>query len=202
MEKISVIMPVYAISQELVNLTWQAIDSLEPIDELILIDNGGYSIHHIAMKADIYIKNKRNLGFGKSVNQGLKLATGDYLAVVNNDIKLLSGNLKSLAIANTVTSPKVDNQEPLPEHFGIVGCFFVLPRIVYEKVGGFDERFEIGYWEDTDLFRRIKEAGFDFKTVEEVRIWHKGGATIHQMERDKYFYENKKKFEEKWKEVR
>lgn len=88
---ISVIMPVWVTGERLYTLTKSALASLGHVDELIIVDNnsemGG---DQFSMTADIYVRNKRNLGYPKAVNQGVALAHGDLLVIANNDIKVSS----------------------------------------------------------------------------------------------------------------
>lgn len=84
----TVIMPVYVINEELLELTKSAIFSLGEVD-LVIVDNdslmgGGY----LRALAKIYIKNNQNLGYAKAVNQGLKLANDEYIVIANNDIRV------------------------------------------------------------------------------------------------------------------
>jgi GT2 family glycosyltransferase len=87
-----VIMPCWLINEELVTLTRSAVDSLGKV-ELIIIDNGSpMGGGMLREMADIYIRNKENLGYAKAVNQGLKLCKQDELiAISNNDIRVSEG---------------------------------------------------------------------------------------------------------------
>ena len=86
--KISVIMPCYILNQELLQLTDNAIASLGDIF-LILIDNGSpMGGGFLRDKADLYVRNKENLGYAKAVNEGLKLVKTEYIAIVNNDTRI------------------------------------------------------------------------------------------------------------------
>lgn len=91
-----VIMPVWATDQETIELTEQAVLSLKAADRLIIIDNGStIGGGQLRLWADLYIRNKENLGYARAVNQGLKLA-GDIVAVANNDLRV-SPNWKEVA---------------------------------------------------------------------------------------------------------
>lgn len=46
-------------------------------------------------------------GYARNVNTGLRLATRDYIAVVNNDCRLADGDVYDLCVPETVTSPLV-----------------------------------------------------------------------------------------------
>jgi hypothetical protein len=47
----------------------------------------------------------------RDVNIGLGLATGDYIAVVNNDCCLAEGDVYDLCVPETVTSPTADRAD-------------------------------------------------------------------------------------------
>ena len=85
--KTSIILLRYDFNNELYELTKAATESLKTLnaDELILIDNAS-TVGDINDWADIYVRNKTNLGYCMAVNQGLKLAKGDLIVVANNDI--------------------------------------------------------------------------------------------------------------------
>jgi len=60
--------------------------------ELIFIDNNSHGnstnlIKNLFPEAKI-IKNKMNLGFGKGNNQGINIATGEYILTLNCDVEL------------------------------------------------------------------------------------------------------------------
>jgi glycosyltransferase involved in cell wall biosynthesis len=46
-------------------------------------------------------------GFARNVNLGLKLASGDYVAVVTNDSRVVDGDVFDLWVDGTVASPVV-----------------------------------------------------------------------------------------------
>ena len=172
---ISVIIPHYPFNEEIDNKLKRCIESLNGYDELIVVVNNG-------------------TGFAKAVNQGLKLAKGDYIMVVNNDIEWKSGSLSDLCIEGSVTSPKVNGQaQPF------WGSFFCIPRKVYEEVGGLDEQFEIGYYEDEDYIKRLEQAGIMMLCNGSCGIWTLGGTTMNQFNRDEILEKNRIKFEAKWK---
>lgn len=155
----------------------ECLDSMIGVDEKLVIVNDG-------------------IGYGKAVNIGLKLARGDYLIVANNDTKLIDGTLRSLPDSSGVTVPLIEpeTKDNNPR------CFFCLPRWVYEKVGGFDERFEVGYWEDDDLAMRLKQARIPTILKEKVEIHHLdgGGLTMKRLGEQENWDRNKEVFEDKW----
>lgn len=99
--KLSIIIPCYLKSFELLDLTRNAVYSFReaelPNYELILVDDGGeVGSGYLRDEADTYIRHKTNQGFIKSVNDGLRLARGRYIAVANNDIRV-APNLFAIA---------------------------------------------------------------------------------------------------------
>lgn len=69
--------------------------------EFILIDNGGVindSEYLLSLtqagKINTYIRNNRNMHFGYARNQGIQIANGDFLAIVDNDILYEKGWLE------------------------------------------------------------------------------------------------------------
>jgi GT2 family glycosyltransferase len=169
----------------------------------VIIPHWGYSdeinetlqkcVNSLGDGKEIFIMQNEGDGFAKNVNLGLKQVSGDYLMVVNNDIVWDYGNIEDLCIPGTVTSPKV-NGDSQP----FWGCFFCIPREVYEKIGGLDEQFGVGYYEDDDYIKRLEEAGIPMKCVETCNITSKGGQTMKMFDTDTLMKENKIKFDNKW----
>jgi GT2 family glycosyltransferase len=58
----------------------------------------------------------------------------------------------------------------------VQGSFFLIPRNVFEGLGGFDEKFFF-YSEEVDLCRRIRDAGRKIYYFPGVRIMHAGGGS-------------------------
>ncbi|KGE13914.1 glycosyl transferase family 2 [Sphingobacterium deserti] len=65
--------------------------------EIILVDdNSSESIDLDHIQNIKYVKNETNLGFLKSVNEGIKLASGNYIYLLNNDTVVQPGFLDEL----------------------------------------------------------------------------------------------------------
>jgi hypothetical protein len=58
----------------------------------------------------------------------------------------------------------------------VSGACMVVRRDVMEAVGAFDERFFL-YWEDTDLCRRIRDAGWKVVYVPRAEVIHSVGKS-------------------------
>lgn len=86
----------------------------------VIVDNGSkrrethVELEHIEAAGDAtVIRNKKNLYFTKACNQGIEVATGDYIVLLNPDCMVTDGWLDSLIITAETTSA------------GIVGCILV-----------------------------------------------------------------------------
>lgn len=139
-------------------------------------------------------------GFAVNVNIGLRLATGDYVAVVTNDSRVVEGDVYDLCVPGTVASPLV-LEKPGLEHEGFHGAFWVAPRDVLNRVGLLDERFEGAFFEDDDYLARLRQAGVPTRAVASVRVLSRRiGLTMSKLP-DKgkgWLATNQRRFEEKW----
>lgn len=69
--------------------------------------------------------------------------------------------------------------EPEPVD-AVSGAAMLLPRRVFDLVGGFDEGYFL-HAEDLDLCRRVRDAGFQVVCANAIRIVHrKGGSSRHR----------------------
>ena len=175
--KISLIVPHWPLETVHDDMLRNCVKSI-PADEKIIIVNDG-------------------TGMGKAINKGFELATGDYFLVSNNDCVWLGGDILAMCDPDAITLPdrlaaQVDNRPR---------CFYCMPRWIYEKVGGYDEQFKVGYFEDDDMLRRWENAGIPFRPVN-VQVFHEPGSTLNIMpNRNAIFDENKKKYLAKWHEL-
>jgi GT2 family glycosyltransferase len=67
---------------------------------------------------------------------------------------------------------------PFPVDY-VTGCAMLVRREVFERVGPFDERYFM-YFEDADLCRRARDAGFRVWCVPRARMWHKVSLTARR----------------------
>jgi GT2 family glycosyltransferase len=173
---LSVVIPHWSKSSELDYYLERCVKSLKGHNEVIVYANEG-------------------IGFAKALNGGLRLAHGDYILALNNDVFLDYGDLKDLCIPNVVTSPTLNSKA---QNFW--GSAFCLPRTIYKKVGPYSEEYGMGYFEDDDYIERLKQAGVEMRCIESVNFLHpKGGSTMETLyDRDKIFKDNRNKFLEKW----
>jgi GT2 family glycosyltransferase len=74
----------------------------------------------------------------------------------------------------------------------------LLPRAVYERVGGFDERFFM-YSEESDWQRRIHDAGWQVAFTPSAEVTHLGGASgaSDKARINRYFFDSLDRYERK-----
>ena len=152
---VSVIVPIYLNSPVIPRLLSECVASLVGYDELILqFDETGE-------------------GFSKTVNKGVMRSKGDYIAIVNDDTRMLEGSLKEYCKPNTICRPTIVG---LNSKFP----FAVMPRTVWDLIGGLDEDFKIGFYEDKLFLDIAAEKGVKSETLK-LRVFHKGNVTISKM---------------------
>lgn len=160
MTRLSLVIPHWPLDEETNDALRRCVSSFPTECERIVVVNDG-------------------TGYGRNVNVGLRLASGDYIAVVNNDCRLAGGDVYDLCVPDTVTSPLIIGERQgfgeSIERGGFHGSFWVLPRPVLDRVGLLDDRFEWGYWEDDDYITRLHEAGIATRQVSSVPVKHVGG---------------------------
>jgi GT2 family glycosyltransferase len=172
--KLSVIIPFYFAKPGKDRLLAQCIESLDGHDELIVIGHNSQSLPW-------------------ALNKGLSTATGDFLLIVSDDMILTRGNLRDLCREEFVTHPFISEQ---PQIFGGCACY---PRHIYEAVGGYDENFLQGYYDDDDYFIRISKAGYERIVISGVNMYHDDpGHTLRALVTDEIMEHNKQYLLQKW----
>jgi GT2 family glycosyltransferase/glycosyltransferase involved in cell wall biosynthesis len=90
--------------------------------------------------------------------------------------------------------------ETLEMHNAAFFCV-AIPRPVYELIGGLDEDFGVGFFEDDDYCRRVQAAGLRIACAEDVFVHHHLSASFSalgsEVKRD-LFERNKAIYEAKW----
>lgn len=195
----------------------------------IVVDNGstdGTGGWLAEQKNLTVISNAANRGCAPAWNQGVQAAKdADWIAVLNNDVLLPEGWLAALLDAAErhgldVVCPAMRERDQnydfasyarefstrlrhVVRRGGAHGVCFAVRRTVFEKIGGFDEAFRIGQFEDADFFRRARLAGFRTGIVGACFIHHFGSVTQDALNDTRnqrpYEAENRAHFRRKWK---
>lgn len=145
------------------------------------------------------LTNEKNLGFTRSVNNGFRKTKSDLVVLLNNDVSPKKNFLKpavkhfqnekvfAVTLNETTSSwPKVSfsgklqytrgEEKDRPRYSAWAsGGSAVFRREIWEELGGFDEIYSPGYWEDIDIGWRAWKAGYFI-------IWEPAALVEHQHE--------------------
>jgi GT2 family glycosyltransferase len=82
----------------------------------------------------------------------------------------------------------------------LTGFCLLVRREVLERIGGFDERFGLGFFDDDDLCVRAREAGFGLLVALDVYVHHFGSRTFRSLGLDceRQLRESFEQFRDKW----
>ena len=80
------------------------------------------------------------------------------------------------------------------------GFCLLMKRAVYDKIGGLDERFGLGFFDDDDLAERARRAGFELAVAHDLFVHHFGSRTFagNGIDAGKLLDENAGRFADKW----
>lgn len=134
------------------------------------------------------IRNEKNLGFPKAVNQGIALSSAPYLCILNNDTKVYKGWLEEMiriaesGAAIGIVNPSSNNlgqAKPLEgcsgrwiEMSSCIGFCMLIKIEVVQKIGKLDEIYSPGNFEDTDFSRRAQKAGYKCVMAKGAYVYH------------------------------
>ncbi|MFA4855188.1 MAG: glycosyltransferase family 2 protein [archaeon] len=183
--------------------------------EIIVVDNGSDAKEvqelkkmHAKKAIGKLILNAGNRGFSGGNNQGLKIAEGDYLLLLNNDTTLTKNWLSELVktaeedpkigvvgpnielaynpgvaygggyVDDSGTARNFDYSEKERDAEQVGGAALFFKRAVLEKIGGLDEGFNPIYFEETDFCARARKAGFRVVFTPKSKIIHFEGGIM------------------------
>lgn len=192
MKDVSIILPNYAIDEQVEAYLEQCLDALEKHTDMsrvqfIVIDNGSPRENDRLKKmADIYIRKDYPMGYARAVNAGFALADCEWIVVLNNDLFLQAGWLDKMietynATPGGVLAPYDYPTQPGPTDFDRHWYSLILmKRDVQRIVGYFDETMNFRY-HDQDYSIRVKKAGFQVMRTPNVNVAHINSATYSKM---------------------
>ncbi|MBX3615774.1 glycosyltransferase family 2 protein [Nitrosomonas sp.] len=137
-----------------------------------------------------------NQGYGRSVNDAMARSDAELVLVLNSDSEVTANFLpllcnalaadSKLAVINPTEGemPRGTANRYLQQPGGYIetyrfrGYAFLIRHAVFQALGGFDVQFERGYYEDTDLGRRLEQQGWRMGIHPQAAIKHKIGASF------------------------
>ncbi len=214
---ISTIIPAYKNTEELKRNLKNNLPYLEGYEVIVVNDDPERSIKKdLGDMNIILIENKKNLGFGGTVNVGVEKAKQKYVMLLNSDVVLgdslfknvlpnfeKNQNLFAVSFAQKEQGDRLVGKNKIFWDFGLVrhskaddftrgytawaeGGSSLFDKEKFIKLGGFDSLYSPFYWEDIDLSYRAWKAGYEILFDPSVVVNHHHESTI-----GKYFDEKK-----------
>lgn len=181
------------------------------LTRLIVVDNGssdGTFEYLTAKYPDIIlcIRNEKNLFFPIAVNQGFRKAKTDLVVLLNNDVHSQKGylapalnhfdneNIFAVTLNETTSSwPMVSFKGKLNFTRGedkskaryscwASGGSAIFRKSIWDKLGGFDEIYSPGYWEDIDIGYRAWKSGYTIIWEPNSRVVHEHESTFNKLD--------------------
>ncbi len=194
--------------------------------EVVVVDNGMEAVPELPHPVRL-VRNLENVGFARACNQGIAIASGEYVVLINPDtvveedffeslekvfgeypkagvigprivdgegnlqlsarkeLNFISGLLGRTSLLTRLfpKNPLVRRLFPAAEDLTgptmvdwISGACMAIRRRTLEEIGPMDERFFM-YFEDADLCRRAREAGWLVYYLPQIEVLHHTGAS-------------------------
>jgi len=215
--KISIVVVNYNGKNQTINLL-KSINKLDyPKDkiETIIIDNNSQddSIRTIKKRFPqiIFLKNKKNIGYGPAVNIGARKANSKYILILNNDITLSENFLNEILKTfkthkKCIVGPKLiiegRNKHSWIQYFSpwtgkinmrhkkinrltetqwIQGCAMFTTKRILKSLNYFDEGFAKIFFEDLDLCLRAQKKNIETLVNPQVVCHHIQSYTIKKI---------------------
>jgi glycosyltransferase involved in cell wall biosynthesis len=141
------------------------------------------------------------LGFARSTNRGIELASGEFIVLLNNDTVILDQPMNSWLerLVAPFEDPKMgitgvlSQHSPITERTFLIFFCVMIRRSLFDELGLLDEDFKTGGQEDVEFCYRTEYAEYKLKNVTSIStlsesgthyvndfpIWHVGEGTAH-----------------------
>lgn len=172
------------------------------------------------------IRNEDNLGFIKAVNQGIRAATAPWVCLLNNDTVVTPGWLSEMLKA-AEADPKIGLLNPTSNSLGFhpaesetpeeyaaslrpqsgastelataLGFCLLARRDLFGRIGLLDESYGMGNFDDDDLSRRVRQAGYRCARACASYVHHEEKASFRHLPGWKRAFEqNRRRFQQRW----
>jgi GT2 family glycosyltransferase len=156
------------------------------------------------------------MGWVKAVNRGIGLSKAPYVCIMNNDTVVETDDWLARLIDVAEAAPDIGlvNPEFGDEKRAVVskrpfieidfcrGYCIVIKRAVMDRIGGLDEEYGLGYYDDDDYSVRAIRAGFRCVRALGVTVRHLRDSTFSDIfaeeKRKALHRKNKELFYAKW----
>lgn len=193
--------------------------------EIVLVDNGSTAEESEGLArlgADVLLCYPQMLGYPAAMNAGVREASGEFVCLLNNDCEVVQQGWDARLVSVLRVIDRAEIVAPAvsyschPSHSRPAGpaavsqmelletsdvpfvCAF-MRRALYVGLGGLDERFGLGNFEDVDMCWRVRADGG--RVVIDPGVWlkHEGHATMGRLpDFGGLLQQNRERFESKW----
>jgi GT2 family glycosyltransferase len=164
-----------------------------PSYEVIVVDNGSSDdTMSVVDEASRRFPNLRCASWrqpnrGGARNRGAAIASGSYLLFCDDDVYVPAHWISAHAAAHAGEAARVVNgpilnvasydRRPIPtvanySRAFLCTCNASLSKAAFLAAGGFDERFDLYGWEDTELGIRLRDGGARWTFAWDAYLWH------------------------------
>lgn len=171
------------------------------------------------------IRHPQNLGFIQAVNRGAKAGDAPWLCILNNDTVVTTGWLTEL-LRVAAADDRIGLLNPTSNSLGFslgqlnpeafarqlagesgrsveiptaLGFCLLVRRALWERLGGFDEGFGMGYFEDEDLSRRVQADGLRCARACAAYVYHEERVSFRRLPKAEAAYrQNRRRFVARW----
>lgn len=203
---IDIVIPSYNAKWLLEKSLPDAIKFSPEVNKIIVVDDGGTDDAPTYLKKwaskVICVRHQENIGFSKSVNEGVRHSKSEYLVLINNDVYPRKGYITNAL--KYFNDPKIfavnfnEANSSWPEvswHHGKFqyisakdktrphysawpsGGSCILRREIWDNLGGMNEIYSPAYWEDIDLGWRAWKSGYKIVWAPEPKVLHDHEST-------------------------
>lgn len=160
-----------------------------------------------------YLKHAKNVGFGRNLNSAVKKSKGDFVVILNNDIRPHKNYIKNTL--HHFKDPKVlgvtfaelgnenyarffwkqgylqfDKGRASKTHISgwLNGGSSIIRKDYFLKLGGFDHVYEPFYFEDSDFGFRAWKSGYTLLWEPKAVVEHKHESTMSRFPKKHLIY--------------
>lgn len=154
--------------------------------QVIVVDDGSVTPLDLGSAVEV-IRHDTNQGVSKSWNEGIKAATGDYIFILNNDLrirdpKFVEKCIEALDAEKCIVGTVLRDANELTRYKGrcapyLQGEFLAVKRATFDEIGLFDEDFSPFLFEDAEFSARATMHGYTLKVVD-IDYEHKRHSTM------------------------
>ena len=196
--KYSIIIPTYNHCEDLLKPCLASIIQYTDLQdlEIIVVANGcqDSTLSHVLSLGEPFrlISSDHALGYTRAVNEGIKIARGEFIVLMNDDCQLLpqpKNHWLDILHAPFAEDNQTGISGPVKFAFDCGGIIYdsmafwlvMIAKRLFDQLGLLDESFNPGMGEDGDFSIRVQQAGYDLVSVPQNTNPKFGLGIVHQI---------------------